>query len=191
MSRRLDVKSLIKLVGEDKLRKELDQNTYTYVEIQDFSGERLYVDDGLKFNSEANPVEWLVFNSSKAFWMIYSAISRKIKVEPLANIILDTAEDYDIVMDESIEPDENDPQEEQVIVKYVLTVSGNPKKYGKSVPVEWAEELWRQIKKLKIRHFVRYLQQVRPAVDVIDNSGKTIFIDYLFGKDNRKMGESE
>ncbi len=176
MSRSLSVQSLIKLVGEDKLRAELDKNSYTYVEIQQYSGGRLYVDVGIKFTTTANPIEWLIFNSSTAYWMIYSAVSDHIDLQILATIILDTKDKYGITIDDRHGYDEDDAI--SVANAYILSVKDNEKLYGSSTPIEWAEALWRLIKHKKMKHVIGWFQTCRPAIDIQDNTGASIFMKH-------------
>lgn len=59
---RLDVKSLINLVDEEKLRRELDKDTYYWYWYCPDSGYEEYDSRYHRFETTVNPIEYLIFN---------------------------------------------------------------------------------------------------------------------------------
>jgi len=72
MAKRLEIAAAIALIGEDKLRDELDKNTWSFLhvknELLDHEHQDLYdiniikVPKMKRFTTEANPIEYLIFN---------------------------------------------------------------------------------------------------------------------------------
>jgi len=64
MALRLDITALISLVGEDKLREELNKNTWyiQFIDIRDIN-----VNSITRFTTTSNPIEYLLFNDTDFF----------------------------------------------------------------------------------------------------------------------------
>ncbi len=85
MTKRLDVTAAINLIGEDNLREEFDRNTWSYLHLRNEDKDNGYfnvtetkVNKLKRFKTEANPVEYLIFNKT--------AFSREISVNVVASV---------------------------------------------------------------------------------------------------------
>ena len=72
MAIRLDIAALIALIGEDKLREELDKNTW-YLHCID-SG-KIHIDSTWRFTTISNPIEYLLFNNMDFFQYVAFRLS--------------------------------------------------------------------------------------------------------------------
>jgi len=73
MTKRLDVAAAIALVGEDRIREELDKNTW-YIQLIDISSrsrgnpfQRIEIHSHKRFITPENPIEYLLYNDIDFF----------------------------------------------------------------------------------------------------------------------------
>lgn len=203
---RLDVKSLIALVDEDELRKELNKDTYYWNCIITEAGCPPYSFKFIKFKTEANPIEYLIFNDDEFTSCLLH------NIEYLRGLIIqDIKNDYQEYINK-----------EQETCFYINTLNEGPNVNDKCYdnvcedivnehlenhPTSYSELIWKNLKQFTIQKILHnitygwwdegvdqltqlelldgnlnYILPTHPHRDVIKNTTK-LFVDVGFFED--------
>jgi hypothetical protein len=176
MSRKLDISTAIRILGEDRLFEELSRNRYVYIHYG-----RKHIQP---FKTDGNPIEWLVFNSKHFFVTLYDIwndvfIQTEV-LEDVDRVISETGDMYGIV------PSNSNRQNTSLSWVAMRYINGF-KDSDIDTPNEWSVAMWKGLKDLKGSKMSSLLEE--SYSQILNGEHKSIFDKELLSDYASKMQE--